>query len=147
MAKNAPTVQSENAPKRVKMAKMEKIVEKIDFLYNNFPEKVISLRKCTKIFFAFGEKKSKIFSRLRREFWSCVETPPAGGGQKFFPPHSHTATHPYTAACIGPVRVTPFPRCGRSPRRGRPTLAAVPTPRGLALNPKISRHTPRCGLD
>ena len=27
---------------------MAKIIRKIDFLYNNFPKKAISLRKCTK---------------------------------------------------------------------------------------------------
>ena len=100
-------MQSENAPKRVKMAKNDqklakmakKCIKKIDFLYNNFPEKVISVRKCTQKFFAFGEKKVFKKLRLRREYWSCVETP-AGGGQKN-PPHSHTATHPYAAAWAG----------------------------------------------
>ena len=43
-------------------------MKKIDFPYNNFPKKDISLRKCAQIiFFAFSEKKVKIFfSRLRR---------------------------------------------------------------------------------
>ena len=100
MAKTAKTaVQSENAPKRVKIAnndqkmakmakKWEKLDKKIDFLYNNFPEKVISLRKCTKNFSAFGEKKLKKNS-------SCVETPPRGGVKKnsSTQPHSHTSLY------------------------------------------------------
>ena len=57
----------------------------------------------TTAYWGLGRSKACIhsrlqkFSRLRREFWSCVETPP--GGSKKIPPHSHTATHPYTAAC------------------------------------------------
>ena len=76
----------ENAPKKVKMAKnrqkMAKIIRKIDFLYNNFPEKVISLRKCTKFFRACGAN------------FGHVWRPPArGGGSKNFPPHSHTSLY------------------------------------------------------
>ena len=33
-------------------------MKKIDFPYNNFPKKDISLRKCTQKKIAFGEKKS-----------------------------------------------------------------------------------------
>jgi len=40
--------------------KMAKIIRKIDFLYNNFPKKAISLRKCTQKKNAFGEKKVQI---------------------------------------------------------------------------------------
>ena len=43
-------------------------------------------------FFAFGEKKSNFFSRLRRDVWH-----PGGGEGLYNPP---TATHPYTAAMI-----------------------------------------------
>ena len=42
-----------------KSAKIGKNYEKIDFPYNNFPKKGISLRKCTKKKIAFGEKKIK----------------------------------------------------------------------------------------
>ena len=84
-----------------KWPKNGKICIKIDFLYNNFPEKVISVRKCTKIFFAFGEKKvKKFFAPAARNLVMCGDPPPRGGS-KFFPPHSHTATHPYTAAWGG----------------------------------------------
>ena len=44
---------------------------------------------------AFGEF---FFSRLRRDVWH----PPRGGEGLYNPPHRHTATHPYTAACIHP---------------------------------------------
>ena len=61
--------------------KMAKIIRKIDFLYNNFPKKVISLRKCTKK----KKKKNRLrrkksqffFSRLRRD---TAATPRMGGG-------------------------------------------------------------------
>ena len=58
----------ENAPKKVKMAKnrqkMAKIIRKIDFLYNNFPKKAISLRKCTpKKNSPSAKKKVQIFFR------------------------------------------------------------------------------------
>ena len=46
---------------------------KIDFLYNNFPEKVISLRKCTKKKIAFCEKKSQKFLIM------CGTPPPRRG--------------------------------------------------------------------
>ena len=36
---------------------------------------------------------------------------------------------------FGVVRDTPFPRCSRS------VLVTVPLPRGLALNPQVSRHS------
>ena len=56
----------ENAPKKVKMTKnrqkMAKLIRKIDFLYNNFPQKAISLRKCTqKIYFRLRRKKRPTF--------------------------------------------------------------------------------------
>ena len=98
MGKNAPTVQSENAPKRVKMAKncqkwpkmakkWQKFV-KIDFLYNNFPEKVISLRKCTKKNISLRRKKvKKFFAPAARILVMCGD-PPRGGGVKKIPPHS-----------------------------------------------------------
>ena len=50
---------SKNGQKSAKISK--KYEKKIDFPYNNFPKKDISLRKCTHFFFAFGEKKLKIF--------------------------------------------------------------------------------------
>ena len=113
MAKNAPTVQSENAPKRVKMAKITKNWQKwpkngkkcikIAFLYNNFPEKVISLRKCTNFFFAFSEKKyKKKIAPAARILVMCGDPPPAGGGtkKKFL----HTATQPHILI-PQPVRV------------------------------------------
>ena len=57
-------------------------MKKIDFPYNNFPKKGISLRKCTqKNIFAFGEKKSqKKISRLRR---AIPLRPPRGGAIEF----------------------------------------------------------------
>ena len=67
-----------------------KIIRKIDFPYNNFPKKAISLRKCTKVFPAFGEKKQHkpfFFSRLRRD---TAATPLIlrGGGKWRFPAQS-----------------------------------------------------------
>ena len=52
-------------------------MKKIDFPYNNFPKKGISLRKCTqKIYFRLRRKKSQnFFSRLRRY---TAATPPTG---------------------------------------------------------------------
>ena len=61
---------------------MAKIIRKIDFLYNSFPKKAISLRKCTQKKIAFGEKKSpNFFSRLRRD----TVAPPGGGGGCYCP--------------------------------------------------------------
>ena len=68
---------AKNGPKSAKMGK--KIFKKIDVPYNKFPQKAMSFPKMHKKKIAFGEKKFKKISRLRREFWSCVETPPAGG--------------------------------------------------------------------
>ena len=57
--------------------KSAKFIRKIDFLYNNFPKKAISLRKCTNFFFRLRRKKSQLFfSRLRRE---TVLSTPWGG--------------------------------------------------------------------
>ena len=45
---------------------MAKILGKIDFIYNNFPKKAISLTKCTqKKNIAFGEKK------VQKKFRAC----------------------------------------------------------------------------
>ena len=72
---------SKLAQKWSKMAKnrqkMVKFLRKIDFLYNNFPKKAISLRKCTqkKIIFAFSEKKVQIFFRA----CGAIQLDPGGG--------------------------------------------------------------------
>ena len=58
-----------------KWPKIGKNYEKIDFPYNNFPKKDISLRKCTKKKIAFGEQKVLKKSRLRRY---TAATPPRG---------------------------------------------------------------------
>ena len=89
MAKNAPAVQSENAPKRVKMAKNDQKSAKWPKNGKNCIKNRVTLQlPCKGVFhkialkkdrlrrnqkslknnFAFGEKKSKNFSRLRREF-------------------------------------------------------------------------------
>ena len=64
--------------------KSAKIIKKIDFPYNNFPKKDISLRKCTKNNKkttkknnAFGEKKVNFFFRACRALYRC--DPPGGG--------------------------------------------------------------------
>ena len=89
---------------------MAKITRKIDFLYNNFPKKAISLRKCTKKKTPSAKKKSKIFfapAALYR--W----TPPPPPCYRNFPQRSycHTALIPKPAfgafalwAPFGPFR-------------------------------------------
>ena len=64
MAKNAPTVQSENAQK-VKMAKNRgKNYEKNRFSIQQLPKKGHFLKEMHHFFsFAFGEKKSQFFFR------------------------------------------------------------------------------------
>ena len=63
--------------------KSAKFIRKIDFLYNNFPKKASSLRKCTKKYISpSAKKKSFFFSRLRRE--TVLSTPPGGGCYRNF---------------------------------------------------------------
>ena len=89
--------------------KSAKFIRKIDFLYNNFPKKAISLRKCTK-------KKN----RLRRKKKSKKKlapaalyrwTPPTRGGWgcaiEFFP-SGHTAILPLYLSLGGLTRPLRF---------------------------------------
>ena len=78
---------------RQKWPKNGKNCIKNRFYYNNFPEKVISLRKCTNFFFAFGEKEAKKKIAPAARFLVMCGTPRWGGGSKKNPPHSHTSLY------------------------------------------------------
>ena len=65
--KTLPQCNMKMHQKRKNRQKSAKIIRKIDFPYNDFPKKGISLRKCTPKKKCLRRKKSyKIYSRLRR---------------------------------------------------------------------------------
>ena len=74
--------------------KSAKIMKKIDFPYNNFPKKGISLRKCTQFFFSpSAKKKSNFFFAPAARYTAATL---GGGGAIEFLESSILGFCPYT---------------------------------------------------